>query len=122
MIEDLIKLTLLKIAGQLKSYLFIGRDLVKFNIIRRLSMSMKDKLIQSTISAFLVLIASNTAIAEDLSKEKCYGVVKKGMNDCSTATSDCAGSSTRDSQKDAFILLPKGICEKLVGGSLDMGK
>ncbi|HCR5323159.1 TPA: DUF2282 domain-containing protein, partial [Legionella pneumophila] len=38
------------------------------------------------------------------------------------ATSDCAGSSTRDSQKDAFILLPKGICEKLVGGSLDMGK
>ncbi|AMV14396.1 TPA: DUF2282 domain-containing protein [Legionella pneumophila] len=85
-------------------------------------MSMKDKLIQSAISAFLVLIASNTAIAEDLSKEKCYGVVKKGMNDCSTATSDCAGSSTRDSQKDAFILLPKGICEKLVGGSLDMGK
>ncbi|MDW9100981.1 DUF2282 domain-containing protein, partial [Legionella pneumophila] len=23
-----------------------------------------------------------------MSKEKCYGVVKKGMNDCSTATSD----------------------------------
>ncbi|TIE12475.1 signal peptidase, partial [Legionella pneumophila] len=25
-------------------------------------------------------------------------------------------------KKYAFILLPKGICEKLVGGSLDMGK
>ncbi|HAZ7572531.1 DUF2282 domain-containing protein [Legionella sp. PATHC032] len=85
-------------------------------------MSLKEKLIQSTVSAFLILIASNTAMAEDSSTEKCYGIVKKGMNDCSTATSDCAGSSTKDNQKDAFILLPKGICDKIVGGSLDKAK
>ncbi|KGP62180.1 signal peptidase [Legionella norrlandica] len=82
-------------------------------------MSCRDKLIQSTLSAFLVLAASNSALAEDQNIEKCYGVVKKGMNDCSTATSSCAGSSTKDNQKDAFILLPKGICERLVGGSLE---
>lgn len=85
-------------------------------------MPSRDKLIQSTISAFLILVASNAALAESQVTEKCYGVVKKGMNDCSTATADCAGSSTKDSQKDAFILLPKGTCEKIVGGSLEKGK
>ncbi|WP_375232610.1 BufA1 family periplasmic bufferin-type metallophore [Legionella jordanis] len=54
--------------------------------------------------------------------EKCYGVVKAGMNDCATATSSCAGSSTKDNQADAFIFLPKGICERLVGGQLTAKK
>lgn len=51
-------------------------------------------------------------------KEKCYGVAKAGKNDCQTANSSCAGTSTMDGQKDAFVAVPKGLCEKLVGGSL----
>ncbi len=51
-------------------------------------------------------------------KEKCYGVVKAGKNDCATKTTSCVGSATRDGQKDAFIALPTGLCDKLVGGSL----
>ncbi|MBV8801741.1 MAG: DUF2282 domain-containing protein, partial [Gammaproteobacteria bacterium] len=50
--------------------------------------------------------------------EKCYGIVKAGLNDCATATQSCAGSSTKDQQQDAFLFLPKGACEKIVGGSL----
>lgn len=50
--------------------------------------------------------------------EKCYGIVKKGMNDCQTKTASCAGSATKDNQKDAFLFLPKGDCEKIVTGSL----
>lgn len=42
------------------------------------------------------------------------------MNDCATATASCASSATKDGQKDAFILLPKGICERIVGGSLSV--
>jgi uncharacterized membrane protein len=49
--------------------------------------------------------------------EKCYGVSKVGKNDCQTANSSCAGTSRRDSQKDAWIYVPAGTCEKLVGGS-----
>lgn len=50
--------------------------------------------------------------------EKCFGVVKAGKNDCQTASSACAGQSKRDGQKDAWIYVPKGSCEKIVGGSL----
>ena len=54
--------------------------------------------------------------------EKCYGVVKAGKNDCQTATSSCAGTSKTDNQKDAWIAVPKGTCEKIVGASLTAGK
>lgn len=80
----------------------------------------KDKLVQSVMTAFFVLVASNAAAdSKDTSvMEKCYGVVKMGMNDCATATASCAGSSDKDNQKDAFLFMPKGLCEKIVGGSL----
>lgn len=85
----------------------------------------KTKLIQSAISSFLILTASNSVIAkssDDSATEKCYGIVKTGLNDCATATASCAGSSTKDGQKDAFLLMPKGLCEKIVGGSLSIEK
>ena len=50
--------------------------------------------------------------------EKCYGVAKAAKNDCQTANSSCAGTSRRDGQKDAWLYVPAGTCEKLVGGSL----
>jgi uncharacterized membrane protein len=50
--------------------------------------------------------------------EKCYGVSKAGKNDCQTASSSCAGTARRDGQKDAWIYIPVGTCEKVVGGSL----
>lgn len=53
--------------------------------------------------------------------EKCYGVVKAGKNDCQTATSSCAGTSKKDAQTDAWVSVPKGTCEKIVGGKLSAG-
>jgi len=53
--------------------------------------------------------------------EKCYGIAKAGKNDCQTAKSSCAGTSKRDGQADAWVAVPKGACEKIVGGSLTSG-
>lgn len=50
--------------------------------------------------------------------EKCYGVSKAGKNDCQTTGSSCAGTSKKDAQSDAWIAVPKGTCEKIVGGKL----
>jgi uncharacterized membrane protein len=50
--------------------------------------------------------------------EKCYGIVKAGKNDCQTAGSSCAGTSKMNAQKDAWVYVPKGTCERLVNGSL----
>jgi uncharacterized membrane protein len=60
------------------------------------------------------------AAEEKKEMEKCYGVAKAGKNDCKTMSSACAGHSTSDGQADAFIALPKGVCDRLNGGSLEM--
>ncbi len=82
-----------------------------------------DKLVASAMVCFFMLLNSNQALAGNAdtptpATEKCYGVVKAGTNDCATATTSCAGSSTKDSQPDAFLFVPVGLCDKLVGGSL----
>ncbi|EEX95545.1 signal peptide protein [Vibrio orientalis CIP 102891 = ATCC 33934] len=61
-----------------------------------------------------VLTAAPAVAAE---KEKCYGVAKAGKNDCATKTSSCAGTAKEDNQTDAFVVVPKGLCGKLAGGS-----
>ncbi|MBN9229258.1 MAG: signal peptidase [Legionella sp. 40-6] len=79
-----------------------------------------ERIVQSAVSAFLILIASTTNAADTTTPEmeKCYGVAKIGMNDCATATASCAGSAKKTGQKDAFLFMPKGLCDKLVNGSL----
>jgi len=66
-----------------------------------------------------VALAAVSAVAADKApaQEKCYGVAAAGKNDCATASNSCAGSSAKDRQADAFISLPKGLCEKIAGGT-----
>ncbi|MDT8382902.1 MAG: DUF2282 domain-containing protein [Gammaproteobacteria bacterium] len=80
------------------------------------------KLIAQTALASLfavsVLAVSAPVEAGKKDMEKCYGVVKAGQNDCQTSNSACAGTAEVDSKPTAFIVLPKGSCEKIVGASL----
>jgi uncharacterized membrane protein len=79
-------------------------------------------LIAGAVSSLISLgIAGGVNAAEAPKMEKCYGIVKAGKNDCQTATSACAGTSKTDGQKDAWIYVPKGTCEKIVGGSTKKG-
>ena len=94
---------------------------VLFSLEKEFVMNNKDKLVQSAMVAFLALAATNTTMAaptQAIQQEKCYGIARAGMNDCATTTQSCAGSATKDRQPDAFLLLPKGLCERIVGGSL----
>lgn len=68
------------------------------------------------LMALGIATTSMTATAAD--NEKCYGVIKAGKNDCQTANSSCAGTSTADNQGDAWVYMPEGLCTKIVGGSL----
>ncbi len=85
-------------------------------------MKTTSTLIAGAVTGLFALSAGTPALAAAEKMEKCYGVVKAGKNDCQTSVSACAGSATKDSQKDAWIYLPKGSCEKLVGGSLSAAK
>jgi len=79
-------------------------------------------MISTAIGSLFALGSLGAMAADKAPVEKCYGVIKAGKNDCQTAVSACAGTATKDSQKDAWIYLPKGSCEKIVGASLKSGK
>lgn len=84
-------------------------------------MTKTNAAIVSAVSGLVLLGATSIgsqAVAAKADMEKCYGIVKAGKNDCQTASSSCAGTSTADNQSDAWIYVPKGTCEKIVGGSL----
>ena len=76
--------------------------------------------IAAALSAALLLAAQ--AQAQGPATEKCYGVAKAGKNDCQTATSSCAGTSKKDHEASAWLSVPKGTCDKIVGGSLSAAK
>ncbi len=79
----------------------------------------KSNLALATAVTGLIALGASTLSAPAMAaeKEKCYGVAKAGKNDCATKTSSCAGTSTEDGQSDAFIMVPKGLCDRLSGSS-----
>ena len=83
----------------------------------------RNLLIASAMVAALAVPLVSTAQSGPAPKpkfesEKCYGIAKAGKNDCQTANSSCAGTSRRDGQKDAWIYVPAGTCDRLVGASM----
>jgi len=82
----------------------------------------KSKLIAhsalASLFAVTVMAASQPVEAGKKKMEKCYGIVKAGKNDCQTSNSACAGTAEVDNKPSAFIALPAGTCEKIVGGNL----
>jgi len=83
---------------------------------------MKSSLtIAAALSTALLLGVAAQAQAQG-SIEKCYGVSKAGKNDCQTASSSCAGTSKKDAEASAWLGVPKGTCEKIVGGMLSSPK
>ena len=65
---------------------------------------------------------STAALADHTGMEQCAGIVKAGKNDCATSTNACHGHAATDANPEAWIYLPQGTCERLVGGSLAPAK
>lgn len=76
------------------------------------------------VSAVAVAVSGAAGIAHadtHEGKEKCYGVVKAGANDCANAgkTHSCAGMAATDGDPSEWIALPAGVCDKLVNGKAE---
>jgi uncharacterized membrane protein len=82
---------------------------------------MNSKLILSSAIAGLVALSVSAgpvaAQEKKAAKEKCYGVAKKGQNDCGTAKHSCAGQAAADNLPEEWKYVAKGSCEKM-GGKL----
>jgi uncharacterized membrane protein len=72
----------------------------------------------AALIAMSLSIAASTAVAAKDDTEKCAGVVKAGKNDCGTSKSACAGTSKVDRDPEAWVIVPKGTCERIAGGTL----
>lgn len=85
----------------------------------------KQQVLSAAIGGLLALGLTANASAADkkVEMEKCYGIAKTGMNDCSSkkAGHSCAGQATRNGDANDFVALPKGTCNKIAGGSLSDG-
>jgi uncharacterized membrane protein len=88
-------------------------------------MSIAKKTLNTLIAgAFVATLSMAAAQDADAAapegKEKCYGVVKAGMNDCGAldGAHSCAKQAKVDNDKNEWVLVPKGLCHKLVGGKL----
>jgi uncharacterized membrane protein len=81
-------------------------------------------LIATTVTALFATAASAQVHPEkpDYPYEKCYGIVKAGMNDCFTASNSCAGTIEKDNLRAAWIYVPKGTCQRITGGTTDAPK
>ena len=87
--------------------------------------TMNNRLILSTAIGSLLmlgLVSGNANAAEKKDMEKCFGIAKAGMNDCSSSKSShsCAGHATKNSDPNDFVAVPKGTCEKIANGVMAM--
>ena len=82
---------------------------------------MKTKTVVNSALASVFALSALAAVAgpaeaPKYDHEKCYGIVKAGKNDCAAQSHSCAGQSATDGGAN-WLYLPKGTCEKVVGGS-----
>lgn len=69
--------------------------------------------VASAFAAALTLAAAPAPVSAE-EQEKCYGVAKKGENDCAAGPgTTCAGTSTMDYQGNAWKLVKKGTCTSI---------
>jgi uncharacterized membrane protein len=81
-------------------------------------------IVSSAFASVLALGLLSTSVlahsAEpEKAKEKCYGVVKAGQNDCSnlSGTHSCAGQATSDNAPEEWKFVAKGTCKEMGGKS-----
>ena len=67
--------------------------------------------IAGALTSALALVAATPTVAQQATREKCYGVALKGQNDCAAgAGTTCAATSKVDYQGNAWKLVAKGTC------------
>jgi uncharacterized membrane protein len=84
-------------------------------------MNASHQLIHGAFASLVALglaSAGSSAFAQKAETEKCAGIVKAGKNDCGTSSSSCAGTAKADRDAEAWILVPKGTCLRIAGGTL----
>ena len=72
----------------------------------------------AAIATPALLAAQKPVPAPPWKAEKCYGIAKAGKNDCAaTGNNSCGGTSKLNADPKAWVYVPEGYCDRIVGGS-----
>jgi len=83
----------------------------------------KRTLVALTAASVLGMgLAAAPAFAQE--KEKCFGIVKAGQNDCANlaGTHSCAGQAKKDMDPGEWKFVAKGTCKQAGGMGADEAK
>ena len=81
---------------------------------------LKNALFSAIAVSALGLASTTPAHAADkMAVEKCYGINAAHKNDCQSPGHSCAGQDTKARDPNAFVAVPKGLCEKIDGGKTE---
>lgn len=84
-----------------------------------------ETMIRSALAGLIALgmtAAGGNALAAKGDNEKCAGIAKAGKNDCGANGHSCAGQAAKDGDANEWVYVPKGTCEKIVGGKVVASK
>lgn len=90
-------------------------------------MGKQNKLVTLALAAVvttgLTVTSGQAMAASKKNMEKCYGIAKAGKNDCGGKGTghSCQGQSKQNGDKNDWLMVPKGTCNKIVGGSTTPG-
>jgi uncharacterized membrane protein len=88
-------------------------------------MNQSRQIVASALASVLALgFATTTAHAEEKGKEKCYGIVKAGQNDCAnlSGSHSCAGQAKTDMDANEWKYVAKGTCKSMNGLTAEEAK
>lgn len=69
----------------------------------------------SLLAAGTLFTSASALAAAHANEEQCAGVIKSGKNDCATSKNACHGHVKANSDPEAWIYVPKGTCDRIVG-------
>jgi uncharacterized membrane protein len=73
--------------------------------------------LSAAVGLALAVAPASAADAKKADLEKCYGVNAAGKNDCAAGAHSCAGQATQARDPKSYVLVPKGDCAKIAGGT-----
>lgn len=84
-------------------------------------------IVSSALASVFALGLVGQAAAQDKAaagKEKCFGIVKAGQNDCAnlSGSHSCAGQSKVDMGTDEWKYVAKGSCKEMKGMTAEEAK
>jgi uncharacterized membrane protein len=87
-----------------------------------ITMTQRTLMAVAAVSLLSTLMVAAPAAAQE--KEKCFGIVKAGQNDCAnlSGSHSCAGQSKLDMDKGEWKYVAKGTCKGMKGMTADEAK